>query len=97
MGRTALQLIAYAMDAGLAPHTYLEYGRPVTRGAVRVIIDGTGMDSPFGVFYVGAQTGRVLRGSITYGNEGPRKHYTGARAMQAALRTLANRNTDRKG
>jgi hypothetical protein len=83
------QLVTLATTAGLRPHVQVDQdGRTIYRGTYTIIVNGTGEHSPFGGIVVGATTGRVLRGSITYGNDGPTRRYRGARQVLAAIRAL---------
>lgn len=87
----------YAMDAGMRPRTNLRSGgpgRPIYRGSLQLVVDAPGRNSAFGAVYIGARSGRIVRGCITFGNNGPTRHYTGARAVLAALRALAALQTN---
>ena len=56
---------------------------------VRVFVDGPYAHSPFGVLYIGARSGKVLRGWFKNGNDGPKRRYVGATEIREALLTLA--------
>lgn len=89
--KTVELITRYAMAAGLAPHTMLvgPQRRRAYRGVVELFVNGPGQESPFGTVRIGARSGKVLGGCIRFGNHGRVEHYAGARAVLAALRTLA--------
>jgi hypothetical protein len=90
--RTVDLVTRYAMRAGLAPHTSLTSGgpgRPTYRGTLVMILNGRGESSPLGTVTIGARTGRVLRATLSYGNNGPTWTYAGGMQVLAALRALA--------
>ncbi len=83
MTRVTAQVVALAARLGLDPQV-----RDAYRGAVEVHINGHGADSPFGMITVGARSGRILRASIRYGNNGANRTYTGAVEVRQALLVL---------
>lgn len=80
------QIVKLAEQAGLRPTWQDAY-----RGSRALHLNGEGQASPFGVIVVGANSGRVLRAEITYGNGGTVRRYRGARQVQAALKAIAAR------
>jgi hypothetical protein len=56
------------------------------RGSWRVTFSGTGEWSGFGGLYIGARTGRILRASLTFGNDGPTRRYKGHYGAHTLLR-----------
>ena len=73
-----------ALDAkGLRPMVTRPY-----RGSVEVAFSGPLSTSPFGAVVVGAETGRILRASVTYGNAGRTVRITGAPAVAATIKAL---------
>ena len=68
------RLVRLAEDGGLRPHADPE---PDEHGRIGVVLDGPGRDSLFGVIYLSAVTGAVIRAYLTHGNSGvERKHET---------------------
>jgi hypothetical protein len=84
------QLVTYAEAAGLRPTVQVDRdGRTTYAGTYKILLNGEGVDSPFGGILVGAKTGRILRGSLTFGNGGPTRTYLNATEVLSALRGLA--------
>jgi hypothetical protein len=83
------QIVKLAEQAGLNP-----YWRGPYKSCNELVLMGSGDRAPMGAVYVGVNSGKVLRASITYGNDGPTRKFTGAREVQAALRELV-RETNR--
>jgi hypothetical protein len=85
--RTSVQkVITRAAQLGLEPCI----GADSYRGAYRVILNGRGGTwTGFGAIFIGASSGRILRASLTFGNDGQTVRYTGHRGAQAMLRAYA--------
>jgi hypothetical protein len=77
------QVFKLAEQAGLHPTWSDPY-----RSTRTINLMGEGAQSPFGTIWVGANSGRILRASITYGNGGATRKYTGAVEVRAALKEL---------
>jgi hypothetical protein len=91
--RTVEVVTRHAMAAGLRPYTSLRNGgpgRPVYRGQLMLVVNGSGHDSVFGAIFIGARSGKVLRSTLRFGNDGPTRRYVGPRDVLAALRSLAS-------
>lgn len=78
------QIFKLAEQAGLRPSWSEPYGN--TR---EILLDGEGVNAPFGTIHVGLRSGKVLRATIIYGNGGRTRKYEGAVAVRAALRAIA--------
>lgn len=77
------QIVALAEKAKLHP-TW----QPAYRGVTTITLNGEGAGGVFGVIQVGARSGRILRGELIYGTDGPRRRYVGAVAVRTALKAL---------
>lgn len=59
------------------------------RGSIRVVLDGRTRDAGLGAIYIGAQSGRVLRMTLSKGLDDPRparyRRHTGYHAARTAL------------
>lgn len=74
------RLIALAGEGGLRPRAEAPY-----RGRVAVVLNGEGRDALFGVIYVSARTGRVLRAFLTHGNDGTEQRLEKVAEIRAVL------------
>jgi hypothetical protein len=75
------QVIAYAAQAGLDPRA--DRDRPGVR--YQVVMDG-GPGYLFGVIYVSAKRGVILRAFLVHGG-GPERRYDGVAAVRAVIKT----------
>jgi hypothetical protein len=79
------QILTLAETAGMSVSPIYQLAPRVER----MYLNGSGWDGAFGIVEIGQASGRVLRGWIKYGNEGPKRHYRNATALRHALRALA--------
>jgi hypothetical protein len=78
------QLIALAEAGGLRPH--VDPGRS-KHGRVGIIVNGEGRDALFGVIYLSARKGTVLRAFLTHGNWGEQKRYDTVAEIRSVLKS----------
>lgn len=76
------QVVAYAAQAGMSPTA--ERDRPGIRYAV--VLDGRGPGALFGVIYVSAKRGVILRAFLIRGGEAERR-YDGVPAVRSVIKT----------
>lgn len=85
------QLLRLAEEAGLHPTVGAPYS-----GSIEVSLDEqAGPDSTFGVVYVGASTGKVLRAALVHGGGRRKERFKGLLETRRAL--VAYRDRMRRG
>lgn len=85
--RATEQVVAMLTRAGLKPHFGPDGSRPY-RGAVEIRFDEGGVHGVFGVVLIGVRTGRILRGSIHYGNNSRPQKLNGYREVHPKVASL---------
>ena len=80
------RLIALAEAGGLRPHVEPWHSR---HGRVGIILNGPGRDALFGVIYLSARKGTVLRAHLTHGNWGEEKQYDTVAEIRDVLKSWA--------
>lgn len=77
------EAIALATTAGLNPHF-----QPAYRGTITLIFNAAGWEGTFGGAEFGVKSGKFLRGSLKYGNEGDSEKFATMSALLTRLREL---------
>lgn len=80
------QILNLAALAGMDDVRVLDSSSP---RVLHLWLNSHSPEAPFAIVYIGRASGRVLRGSIKYGNDGKRRTFDGAASLRRELAKLA--------